>query len=104
MCEALEEEVIVCPTKIAVGTFSARVGLAAYAAVVWVICGLATLRSIPDRCAEQSKDADDCSCALRVLRKKAYCTLKGLQCGLEHYESGESEFKSGFLLGLQGRS
>jgi hypothetical protein len=104
MWRAMEEEIMMHRTKIGIGSASAWVRLAAFGAVAWVICGLATIGSPSDRLSAQSKGAYICTCAWRALREEAYCPLEGLQCGLGHYDLGASELKSGLLVSLQGRS
>jgi len=94
----------VCLVKIAIGSSSALIRLGVFAAVAWLILGVATLGSPLEQLAAQSKDANVGSCALRALRAEAYCPLKGLQCGFGHHELGESDLKIGRLLSLQGRS
>jgi hypothetical protein len=103
-CKALEEEIIVSPTKIAIGSSSAWVRLTAFGAAVWLIAGVGMLGSSLGRVAGQSKGANVSVCALRALRQEAYCPLSGRQFGSGHYEPGESELNSGLLLDLQGRS
>ena len=93
-----------CRTKIVIEAASPWVRLAAFRVVAWVMLGIATLGSWPDRLAGHSNEANVSACALRALRQQAYCSLKALQYGLGHQELGENEPKSELVLTVQGRS
>jgi hypothetical protein len=91
-------------TKIAPELPSAWVRPSTYAAVVWLILGVAMLGSPPDRLACQLEGSNVNVFALRALRHEAYRPLKGRRLGWGNRELGENELKCGALLSLQGRS